>query len=160
MKDQQLDKLEQIIKDAQEEIERIKNPPVALPRVKRDNHYFSIHGTDNTVICNRDLRLLTSHSKYEVGNYFTTKDHAQTKLQWIKDTGKFRAKSIELADGWIPNWRDMEIRPKHSVYYNHDRGHWITHSSYSIRETSVIYLPTQAKADELREWCNQFYSLR
>ena len=54
--------------------------------------------------------------RYLVGNYFQTKDDAETHLNRTKAISRVTHAIIEANEGWVPDWGN-DREPKYSIYY-------------------------------------------
>lgn len=126
--------------------------PEEYKRWRADRHdWYWYVGACGAVSDDPDSGVSIDDMRYELGNYFKTKEEAQKAAEWLKALTVLR----DDTKGFKANWKDGS-QLRWGVEYNYDTNRLSVYLTFGIQD-SVIYFATENDAlrsikKHEREW--------
>ena len=118
-----------------------------------DRYYFLDDGGD--VYSNYESIEEIDCFRYNIGNYFKTREEAESYKARLIELQAKKDKIRELNEGWVPDW--SMGNEKYRVYINHTPPisfDW-TSNNYIQEIENDFYVKSQEAADQYIDWLNE-----
>lgn len=152
-----IESMKTALRVAEEERDRLadqrREQELKFKRVEKGEIYYTITGELN-IIRGIEGGYPVDDNKYNVNNYFHTKERAEEVANKIKFLLELeRLKSIYCPNDFL-DWENLE-KHYYKVYFNHCRKKWENTFDFSNEDMTAVYFPTKEIAQKVCDILNE-----